>query len=257
MPTGNGNITRKIALTRPVSADDMPAQSLSAAGFEVIHCPLIAIAEPESWAETDESVARIDGYRWIVFTSARAVKAFAGRAGPLELNSETQVACVGRATLSALAGSGLASGDVLLPQTQSAEGLLVALQAAGVARSRVLFPCGDIARDVLSQGLRALHCEVDCPVVYRTTCDTQGAKHLAGLLENGSIDAVAFASPSAVNCAAEQVGVSPLRSVRNYSIGPSTTDALERHGLQVAAEASPHDGEGLAEAIIRGESAVG
>jgi uroporphyrinogen III methyltransferase/synthase len=120
----------------------------------------------------------------------------------------------------------------------------------------VLFPRGDLARDTLATALCDRAAVVDDPIVYRTSASEPGASKLAEMIAENKVNAVAFASPSAVRFAMQ--ASANLASVRCFSIGPTTSDELRMHGLAVAAQASPHDANGLAAAIVahaRGQSA--
>ena len=198
-------------------------------------------------------------YQLVVFTSANAVRVFAGYlargtddggmpAGPV-------VAAVGPATAAALEKHGLACH--LVPDEYVAEGLLDAFeeQAAPVAGARVLIPCARDARDVLPETLRERGAQVDVLHIY----DTVAAGELAvPAAQVESADYITFTSASTAQRLAALAarrpapgGRSPerLAGVRLCSIGPVTSRALRELGLAVAVEARDYTAAGLVAAI--------
>jgi uroporphyrinogen III methyltransferase/synthase len=73
-------------------------------------------------------------------------------------------------------------------------------------------------------------------------------------VEGPKPDWVTVTSGSTVKNLLAAVGREALGGVRVASIGPVTTEAARRHGLEVSVEAEPHTAEALAEAIARAES---
>jgi uroporphyrinogen-III synthase len=161
-----------------------------------------------------EALDRIAEYDWVVFTSQNAVaflwqslrvagrdaRALAGR----------KLACVGPATADALLARGLAA-DVV-PGRYVAEGVLEALdEREDVRGSRVLYVAAEGARDVLPEGLAERGCRVDVLPVYRTASDGAGSGALREALSAGRVDAVTFASASAVRGFVEAVGAELAR----------------------------------------------
>lgn len=234
-----------VAVTREASAAAELCEALRRHGHEPVLCPLIRIGPPATWAELDAALAQ--GWDWVVFTSANAVRFACQRAAELGLPVHGSVACVGPSTAGVARECGL---DVaLVPQHHDAQGLLAALASRDMRGRRVLFPRGDLAPDTLPAGLNALGAEVCAPVVYVNQPDPQGAAKLRDLLQAGALDAVTFASASAVHAAVRAAGAGLLGQVRLTSIGPATTAALARHGLDRSTEAAGHDAEGLAAAV--------
>jgi uroporphyrinogen-III synthase len=161
---------------------------------------------------------RLDGYDWLVLTSATGAQELKSRAE----GHARKVAAVGPTTAEAW-------GDVdLVPQVATQEGLLDELpRPAG----RVLFAGAEGARRLLADELGA-----DFVALYRTIPAP----------EPGSVegDLAVLASPSAARALAEIT-----RDVPVVTIGPETTAAAAASGLHVLAEAKTPDTQGIVSAV--------
>jgi len=238
----------RVALTREAADNAALAGLLAAAGIGALSCPLVRV---ELIPPAEVTLART-GYDWLAVTSRRALAWLDWRRGLPGAPTFARVGCVGTAT--AEYARAVMKLDPLVPVVQTAAALA---KVMGEVRGlHVLFPRGDLARDTLATALCDRGSVVDDPIVYRTSAAEPGASKLAEMIAENKVNAVAFASPSAVRFAM-QAGAD-LASVRCFSIGPTTSDELKAHGLAVAAQASPHDANGLAAAIVahaRGQSA--
>ncbi len=175
-------------------------------------CPLVEI-EP-----TGTGPVELDGYDWLVLTSATAARELRRRM----VGRARQVAAIGRATAEAW-------GEVdLVARVSTQEGLLAELpRPAG----RVVFAGAEGARRLILDELGA-----DFVVLYRTK-PLRPAEPPRG-------DLAVVASPSAARALAS---VAP--GMRVVSIGPETTAAADTAGLQVAGEAQEPSVEGLVSAV--------
>ena len=206
----------KVVLTRTLEGSARLAERLRADGFEVTECPLIRIEPIEG------PPVRVDGYDWLVLTSARAVEQLFRRLD----GSLPKIAVIGPGTADALRAHGVPPALVAPRSTQ--EGLLAVLpRPAG----RVLFAGAEDARDLLAAELRA-----DVIPLYRTIEERPES------FPDG--DLVVLASASAARSFAA------LRlDLPCVSIGPVTSAEARRHRVRIVAEAATHDLEGLAEAV--------
>jgi len=159
-------------------------------------------------------------YDWVVLTSITGARELRRRAE----GQPARVAAIGKAT------AGAWGGEVdLVPAVSTQEGLLAELpRPAG----RVFFAGAEDARRLLVDELGA-----DFVALYRTRL-IRPAQPLQG-------DLVVLASASAARSYAE-LGF-PMPTV---SIGPETTAAAEKAGVEVLAEARTHDLDGLVEAVL-------
>ena len=208
----------RVIVTRAREQLEPLAGRLEELGYDVVRCPLIEL-QPIGPEQLD-----VEGYDWLVVTSPFAAREVLRRArGPLPA-----VAAIGPGTAAALAEGGVEAA--LVPQVSTQEGLLAELPRPP---GRVLFAGAERARPLLAQELGA-----DVVPLYRTV----------GLRPDPPPDGdlVVLASASA----AEASGALGLE-LPVVSIGPETTRAAEAAGLRVAAEAQPHDLDGLVEAVSR------
>jgi uroporphyrinogen-III synthase len=105
-----------------------------------------------------------------------------------------------------------------------------------VKGTRVLYIAAEGARDVLPTGLRAMGCTVDVVHAYRSVSDGSGSAELRAALESGTVDAVTFASASAVAGFVDAVGPDLARRAPAVSIGPITSQAVRTAGIALLAE---------------------
>jgi uroporphyrinogen III methyltransferase/synthase len=103
------------------------------------------------------------------------------------------------------------------------------------------------------ESLREAGAQVDTVAVYRTIAPPMLEQQARQVFGTAKPDWVTFTSGSTVKNLLAAVGAEALAGIRCASIGPVTTEAALRHGLTIAAEASPSTAEGLADAIARAE----
>jgi uroporphyrinogen III methyltransferase / synthase len=192
------------------------AERLQAAGFDVVECPLIRV-EP-----LDGPAIHAQGYDWLVLTSRHGVEHLFDR---LE-GAVPKVAVIGPGTAEALRERGIEPALIATVSTQ--EGLVAELPRPP---GRVLFAGAEGARDNLEREL-----EADFVPLYRTV-ELEPEEAPRG-------DLAVIASASAARALA-----ATGTSIPCVSIGPVTSGEARRHGLDVAAEATSHDREGLVRAV--------
>jgi uroporphyrinogen III methyltransferase/synthase len=236
---------RTIVVTRAREQASELGARLAALGAEVLELPAIAI-EP-----IEVKVPALDGYQWVVFTSANGVSAFFDR-GLAETGrdaralADVRVAAIGPGTAEALRARGIRAD--LLPERFVAESLLDAFPPPDGDNAHVLLARAEHARDVLPDGLHARGFTVDVLAVYRTVRAEPDAAALARV-RAGDIDAITFTSSSTVDNFCDLVGELPDPRPTVVSIGPITSATAREHGLTVDAEAEQHTIDGLVEAL--------
>jgi uroporphyrinogen-III synthase len=204
----------RVIVTRPRSQARPLVERLEAAGATVVECPLIEIER------TSDEPVDCRGYDWVVVTSPNGAEELARRGRDLP-----RVAAIGPGTAEALRGHGIAPAFVPAEATQ--EGLVREFPRPP---GRVLFAAAEGARRYAIDALGA-----DFVPLYRTRLLRP---------EPPPGDLVVLASGSAARAYAGVGGTAPA-----VTIGPETTRAARRAGLDVAAEARSHDLDGLVAAV--------
>jgi uroporphyrinogen-III synthase len=231
---------RRVAVTRAAAQSAELLALLEARGATPIATPTIAIEPPETLAPLDDALRALARYDWVVFTSANAVGVVADRLAAIGagFTGKTRIAAVGPAT--ARATSERLRAPDLVAQAATAGALSAEIE--DVAGRRVLFPCGDLAGDVLPRVLRDRGATVDEVVAYRTVAGG-GARELARLVRAGAVDAILFFSASSVRYFVDALGagraagrLAPGMAV--VCIGPGTALAARDAGLEVSAVAA-------------------
>jgi len=252
---------RTVVVTRPREQSASLVEPLEALGAEVLLVPTIRI-EPRALDDEVAAVLReLSTYQLVVFTSANAVRVFAGYLArgteAATMPEGPVVAAVGPATAAALEKHGLSCH--LAPDEYVAEGLLDSLDGvdAAVDGARVLIPCARDARDVLPETLRARGAAVDVLHIYDTVAAAELAVPAARV---EAADYITFTSGSTLKQLAallEAAGDAPagrplverLAGARLCSIGPVTSETIRAFGLEVSVEAREYTAAGLAAAI--------
>ena len=137
-----------------------------------------------------------------------------------------------------------------MPERSVAEGLVEVLADVTPAVRRALIARASEGREVIPDALRARGAEVDVLALYETVPESPPARVLQ---EAFTADYIAFTSASTVRFflqAATGGGADLSPDTRIVSIGPITSDALREHGLEPHVEASPHDIDGLVQALL-------
>ena len=239
---------RRVVVTRASAQARGLHDALAELGADVLELPALRV-EPLDAAPLRAALGKLPDYSWLVVTSQNAVALVWHALRELRLDARalagTRIACIGRATADALLARGLAC-DVM-PERFVAEGVLEALTLRyDVKATRVLYVAAEGARDVLPDGLRALACTVDVIPVYRTVSHGGDATALREALDAGRVDAVTFASASAVKGFVDAVGADLARRAPAISIGPVTSEAVRAAGIPLLAECAEASVESLA-----------
>jgi uroporphyrinogen-III synthase/uroporphyrinogen III methyltransferase/synthase len=244
---------RTVVVTRAGGGPDALSDRLRELGADVRELPAIAFTAPADPGPLDAALRGLTGFDWVVFASATAVERVLDRLAELGLSPEVlagrALAAVGPATAERLR-SRLRVPE-LVPGDATGQGLARAL-APSVRGRRVLLPRPAEGRPEILQDLAAAGAEVSAVEAYRTVpAPPERLACLGAWIRGREVDAVAFASPSAVRAAAEALGPDApvLGRVLLAAIGPTTARALRDLGLAPGAVAERHTGRDLAEAI--------
>jgi uroporphyrinogen III methyltransferase/synthase len=240
---------RRVVVTRARAQASGLAAALRGLGADVVELPAIRV---EPLIESEEVRAAVDSireYALACLTSPNGVRLLfeALRAGGLDARAlaGATVAAIGPGTARALAANGVVA-DVV-PERFVAEALVEALAEVEVSGRRVLVARAAEARDVLPDALRERGAEVDVVALYETVREEPPAEAIEAAQ---NADYVTFTSSSTVRNLLEALGERFPGGARVVSIGPVTSEAARAAGLEVHAEADPHDVDGLLAALL-------
>jgi uroporphyrinogen III methyltransferase/synthase len=254
---------KKVLVTRTRAQSEAITRQLEALGAEVLHCPTIDVVPPSSWSALDASIAKIQEYDWIVFTSANGVRFFLRRLGErrsegIDVLAAHTICAIGPATAVAIESAGAHVHVTAFNST--AEGALTAIidHLGGedkVRGLRFLIPRARVAREILPTGLRSLGARVDAVETYQNIKPDVQPEDITRLFEENSIDAITFTSSSTVSNFAELTGLTDLSGLLSNTlvgcIGPVTAETAASYGLKRVIQPERYDAAGLVEAIVK------
>lgn len=242
---------RRIAITRPASSCAALAARLEEAGASVLVAPAIHRGPPSSWERLDSALVKLaaGGYDGVLFTSPATVDPFCERLAGRDGLQGVTVGAVGPGTRAALAARGIEAS--IVPSRE--DGASLAAEVASMfgprlAGARFLQPRAEEGREELSAGLAARGATVDVVPAYRTTpVEAEALRPLVVEMRTGRLDAVVFASPSAVNSVLDVA--TDLGAAKAVAIGETTAGALRERGIGRVFVAATADDEGLLGAV--------
>jgi uroporphyrinogen III methyltransferase/synthase len=240
---------QRIIVTRAKEQAAALAEPLRQLGALVIELPAIEIRPAVDYGALDGAIANLASYDWLIFTSVNGVKFFLDRLDRSDADLRrlrARIGAIGPATRDALHAAHLKT-DIIAAQ-YVAEGLLEALAAEEISGARMLIARAAVARDVLPAELRRRGAVVDVVEAYRTIPpqDLAARARNAGALRPQWIT---FTSTSTVDNLFDAIGSSELRDVEAVSIGPVTTAALRKFGVERITEAAEYTSAGIVGAI--------
>jgi uroporphyrinogen-III synthase len=240
---------RRVLVTRTREQAEGLVDRLHRAGASVTVVPLIAtvpIAEPAAIVATAAETAAAPAPRWVVFTSATAVRLVIGAAGAAAF-SGMLIAAVGPATAAALLSAGATTE--LVANDHDADGLATILLDAGMAGATVWLPVAEGARGDLTERIRAAGAVVNVQFIYRSVMPAGAPDRVHAALAGG-VDAITLTSGSTARNlarAAASGGVPP--DIQIVCIGEQTAAEARAAGLIVAAVAREASVDGLMAAL--------
>ena len=237
---------KRVVVTRAREQASELKRLLEDAGAQVLQFPTIEIVPPASWDSLDRAV--VSRYDWLVFTSSNGVAAFFERLFALGKDvralAGTKIAAVGASTAADLRARGV-NPDVVPERFISTE--LLPLLPANQTDIHTAVIRAEEGRDELIAELRRRGGTVDLAVAYRTVAADTDLDELRSLIEADMIDIVTFTSASTVDNFFAKL--TPGRALL-ASIGPTTSEAIRRHGHTPDIEAKNATIASLLEAIL-------
>jgi len=138
----------------------------------------------------------------------------------------------------------------LIPEKFVAEGLLDAFKKENIEHLTFLWVKAEETREILGDGLEKMGAIVDECIAYRTVPETEDPTGARAILEERGADLITFTSGSTVDHFFAMGIPWPAGCVAG-SIGPVTSEALEKHNIPPAFEATKSDIPGLTTAILK------
>ena len=252
---------RRIILTRsPERARDL-SDAIENLGAETVLAPTFRVAPPDDPEAVDRAAASIDRYDWVVFESAVSAARFlnALMRGPRDARalSQTSICAIGASTEEELAARGL-KPDVVMPELRVESIAASMLEHAPINGRSVLVVRPDHERDVLAAALSSNGAHVTDLIAYRTAADppdSPAAQAIYRMLLDGKVDAITFASPSAVQRFAALIGPEQAADLLNTTvvaaIGPVTAAAAAQMGIKTQIVPERYTVDGLVTAMAR------
>ncbi|MCU1570221.1 MAG: putative uroporphyrin-III c-methyltransferase/uroporphyrinogen-III synthase [Naasia sp.] len=225
------------------------AADLRARGASPIVAPLINFAGTADAPALDRALQDLeDGvFDWMSVTSATTVDVLASHR--VEVPDRTRIAAVGETTAAALIAAGYRV-DFVPNADNSARGLLAEWTevTAASAPQRILALRSDIAKPVLTDGLRAIGHLVDSVIAYRTV----GVPVDEAIREDigvGRVHAILVTSGSVAEQVQLQLGPIPEATLV-ACIGPRTAADARAAGLRVDLVATERTAESLIQSLV-------
>jgi uroporphyrinogen-III synthase len=246
----------RILVTRASRQSFGLSEPLRELGAEVVEVPTIEIRAPQSFAELDHALIKIDHYDTLILTSVNGVETLFERYHrqnlPIVDMQHLLVVAIGPATAAALQSEGVSVS--IVPEKYVAESVVEALRGKITLHSRVLLVRAKVARDVLPDELRKTGAQVDVIEAYETVVPENAAAKLKEVFADPATKPhiVTFTSSSTAANFLTLLGPdrnSLLEGVRLASIGPVTTATLKQAGLTPDIEAAEYTMQGLVAAI--------
>ncbi|MBV8300461.1 MAG: uroporphyrinogen-III synthase [Candidatus Dormibacteraeota bacterium] len=240
---------RRVLVTATRDAATGLVDALHAAGAEVVVVPMVTtvpVASPHDVRAAVAALEAANGARWIVFSSAVAVRLVAGALG--EPPSGLMVGAVGAATSRSLR----ADGWTVHAEPAGADGaaaLAAVLERRDIAGSTVLLPQSESAHDNLAHRLEQAGADVRRLALYRVQMPAGAPRRLAAVLDR-PLHGVTIASGSAARNLVTALGGRRLDSTALVvCTGAQTAADARAAGLAVHAVAARSEPAAMVEAL--------
>lgn len=240
---------RTVVVTRARAQASTLTATLAELGAEVLELPAIRFEPRIDSDEVADAIAALHTYALVCLTSTNAVEQLfaAMRAQGLDARAlaAATVAAIGPSSARSLAKHGVIAD--IVAERYAAEGIIEALEPVDVSGKPVLIPRAEKARDELPDWLAGRGAKVDVVTLYETFPEQLSEDQLAAA---ANADYLTFTASSTVHNFVDAMGDRIPRAARVVSIGPATSHTARELGLEVHAEAEPHDLDGLVQALL-------
>lgn len=205
-----------------------------------------------------QTFAKISEFDWITFTSVNGAAIFFDALQRLNKDARVfgsaRIATIGSETTAKLGQFGIKADFIPTVYTSIELGKQL-ISFANLQGKKVLLLRSALASNKLAELLEQAGAKVDSVTVYTAVTQKSECTWLAEKISNGEINWLTFASPSSVRGFFEQIDSQLVNSssAKVASIGPVTSEQLERLGIKVDVQATEHTIDGLLAAIESSE----
>ncbi len=245
---------RTIVATRDAAGNAEFAKKILDRGGNPVAFSTIAIQPLTDGNEFLRVLTHLSDYDWVIFTSPNGVRVFfeamAALGKDARVFASNRLATLGVKTAAALAQYGIKADFVPTVFTGRELGRqLVAF--ANLNGKKVLSLRSELATDDLVDVLRQGGATVEDVPLYTAVPKTGDVEALRRQIEGGQIDWLTFASPSAARNFFDAIPPDAVNASRAKvaSIGPVTSEQLDKLGVRVDLTAAEYTTDGLLDAI--------
>jgi uroporphyrinogen III methyltransferase/synthase len=250
---------KTIVVTRDLKGNAEMARAIIARGGKPVGFATLAIQPLTERNEFLQTLARISGYDWAIFTSPNGVEVFFEALRSLGKDARAlgklSIAALGAKTAESLARFGIQADFVptVFAGAHLARQLIAYTNLHG---KKVLLLRSEIASDELPDLLEDAQAQVDDVAIYTAAAVKSDNELLSQQIQQGHVHWLTFASPSSARAFFEQIPSETVlsSSAKVASIGPVTSRQLAELGVRVDMEAAVHTTDGLLDAIEKCES---
>jgi len=247
---------QNIVTTRDIRGNAVFAENILAHGGNPIQFDSIEIKDLTGDEEVQTVLQNMDGFDWIIFTSANGVRATFEALDTLGKDArsfaQAKVACIGSETTACLAQFGIKAD--FLPTVYTSDQLAEQLaRHTSVENKKIALLRSAAAPKNLADALTKSGAIVADVGVYTVEPRKGEPTGLIEQIKAGKIDWLTFTSPSTVKAFFTQIrpDLISTRGVKVASIGPVTTEQLKKLGVNVTTQARTHTIDGLTDALIK------
>ncbi|WP_216828828.1 uroporphyrinogen-III synthase [Alkalihalobacterium elongatum] len=244
-----------IGVTRAKEQSRSFINKIESQGGVAVAVPLLEFQPPQDKHQVMTCLSKLHTYDWLIITSANGVHFFLKEVqnmDKLSILKTKNIAVVGSKTEEVLQSYGLQAA--LLPEKFVAESLLETLQINLKEDNRVLIVKGNLARDVIYDGLQKAGFTVDEVTVYETVENKDAEEDLLHMLSSQSLNYLTFTSPSTVQNFIKIIKKHTISINDNLTfvcIGPITAQEAQKSMLQPLLVAEEYTTEGMIEEMIK------
>lgn len=238
-----------IVITKPENVRVTVQKQIESLGFLPYFYPSITFVKSELTKKLYKILSDIDSFDWIVFTSQNGVQFFIEALEEsgisLEKIRNKKIAVVGKKTASVVKKYKLPVD--FIPSSFTTDAL--ANEIKNIKEKKVLLARANLATPLLTKHLEEKGAKVTDVHIYKTSYIENDNPEFEELLKTDQIYCLTFTSPSTVKGFLNNIKNSHNKkavfSIPVLSIGPATTNELEKHGFQTILTADPHTINGM------------